>query len=518
MTNRKPISLPDLLAEARIQPIDILGNPQVMITGISTHAQRTGRNEMFVALSGTRTDSHMLVREAVAAGASVLLVEKEIRPLPGVTIVRVADTKQSIGHLAHVFFRSPARAMTVCGITGTNGKTSVTRFVHDILKKAGRRPGMIGTLGASFADRHIALNNTTPGALELAGIFHEMEEARVDCVVMECSSHAIDQGRINGIPFRCGALTGISQDHLDYHGDFQSYVECKRRLFTDFIARTPGSVSCFNVDDPSGKNFAEAYSGDMVRFTANGGVGCAVRAAEVSLSASGTAFTLEIEGRKARIQSDLIGSFSVSNMLAASSCAHVLGIDFSDIVRALESMTPVPGRFEVIDEGQPFTVIVDYAHTPDALERVLRFARGLCANRLLVAFGCGGDRDRGKRPIMGKVAGDNADFVVVTNDNPRTEDPSVIARHAVEGILRSTLKSNRYQLILDRRHAIETVLTMAAPGDVVLIAGKGHEDYQEIGGSRHRFDDREVARAILRDLLGNYSRQQADQPLTEQIS
>jgi UDP-N-acetylmuramoyl-L-alanyl-D-glutamate--2,6-diaminopimelate ligase len=518
MSHRRPIPLQELLESARIVPIDVSGNPRAMITGISLHAQRTARNEMFVAVTGTKTDSHMLLAEAVEAGASVLLVEREVMPYPGVTVVRVADSRQALGHLAHAFYQHPARAMNVCGVTGTNGKTSTTHLVYSILATAGRRPGLIGTLGAFHGQRSIPLNNTTPGPLELAEILAEMDRAHVDSVVMECSSHSIDQGRINGIRYRCGALTNITQDHLDYHGTFENYVECKQRLFSEYIAPTPGSVSCFNMDDEYGAAFSRVYPGDQLRYSAVDGVDCDVQASEVVTRHNGTEFTLRVEGKRARLKTQLVGAFNVSNMLAAAACTHAFGVDFSTIAAGLERTPPVAGRFEMIDEGQPFSVIVDYAHTPDALERVLRFARRLCANRLLVAFGCGGDRDRGKRPIMGKVAGDNADFVIITSDNPRTEEPALIARHVLEGLLQSGLKSNRYYINLDRHHAIEMALTMAAPGDVVVIAGKGHEDYQDIGSKRIPFDDRHVARLLLRDLLGNFTRQESLQPSTEPIA
>ncbi|MEO8377807.1 MAG: cyanophycin synthetase, partial [Candidatus Sumerlaeota bacterium] len=234
---------------------------------------------------------------------------------------------------------------------------------------------------------------------------------------------------------------------------------------------------------------------------------------------SSTEFSLRIDDKKVRVNTQLVGSFNISNMLTAAACAHSMGVKFDVIANALQTMTPVPGRFEIINEGQPFTVIVDYAHTPDALERVLRFARQQCASgKMLVAFGCGGDRDRGKRPIMGRVAGDQADFVIITSDNPRTEEPSLIARQVLEGLLTSNLKSNRYYINIDRGSAIEMALTMASPGDVVVIAGKGHEDYQDIGTKRIPFDDREVARAVLKDLLGNFSQMEALQTFTEPIA
>ncbi|MCC6546521.1 UDP-N-acetylmuramoyl-L-alanyl-D-glutamate--2,6-diaminopimelate ligase [Candidatus Sumerlaeota bacterium] len=520
MNPRRAILLDELLKKAMIVPDDVVGNPRVMVTGISTNARRTGRNEMFVAVRGTKTDSHMLLSEAVDAGASVLLVDRrEVGSYPGVTIVCVADTRQAIGPIAHAFHNNPARSMIVCGVTGTNGKTSTTHFIYRILAEAGRNPGVIGTLGAFHGGHSIPLHNTTPGAQELAEIFHKFDLHHVDSVIMECSSHAIDQGRINGIPFRCGALTNITQDHLDYHGSFNEYMNCKERFFAEHVAAAPGSVSCFNMDDESGVAFSSRYRAEQVRFSTRDSGKHEVVADEIVMKVSATEFRLRIENRKARINTSLVGSFNISNMLAAAACAHSMGIGFDTIAGALEKMSPVPGRFEIINEGQPFTVIVDYAHTPDALERVLRFARQQCASgRMLVAFGCGGDRDRGKRPIMGKVAGDQADFVIITSDNPRTEDPSVIARQVLEGLLRSKLKSNRYYINIDRGNAIEMALTMASPGDVVVIAGKGHEDYQDVGTKRIPFDDRIVARTVLKDLVGNFTQMESLQTFREPIA
>lgn len=515
---RHPISLAELLSEAGIDPVDLRGNPAAVVTGISTHAQSVARNEMFVAIAGTRIDSHMLLHEAVAAGAAVLVVERDVQPHPGITIVRVADTRRVLGPLAHAFYRHPARAMNVCGVTGTNGKSTVAHLVYSILRTAGVRPGVIGTLGARFGEKSIELNNTTPGAVELAEIFHRMDDERVDYVVMECSSHAIDQGRIDAIPFRCAAITNMSQDHLDYHKTFGEYVRTKKRLFTEYAFRTPGSLSCFNLDDAVGRELAQEYAGDFVTFSSSADAGATIWAENTLASAEGTTFTLHLDGGRHRVSSRLCGEFNLSNMLAAASCAHSMGVDGGTIARGLEEAPPVPGRFEFIREGQPFSVVVDYAHTPDALMRLLKTARRVCANRLITVFGCGGDRDRAKRPMMGRAVGDLADYAIITSDNPRTEDPASIARMVQEGILQSALKSNRYQVIHDRRQAIERALMIAEPGDVVLIAGKGHETYQEIDNRRTPFDDCEVAREVLAAIAGNRAQGAECETLAERMT
>lgn len=505
MTGRRPVSLSSLLAEAKVPAIDIMGNPMAMVTGISSHAQRTVRNEMFAAITGTRTDSHMMLGEAVDAGASVLLVEKETKPYPGVTTVRVSDTRLALGRLAHALRGNPARRMNVCGITGTNGKSSTSHLLHWILRSAGANAGLIGTLGIEFGGKCVTTLTTTPGPLELAEVFHAMDGENVECVVMEVSSHAIDQERISGIPFRNGAFLNITQDHLDYHGTMEEYARTKKRLFFDYIAPTPGSTACFNMDDSVGLELAEEYDADFLTFSQRAGIDAAVKIGQVECSLEGTRFVLRIGGKPRRVYTPLLGQFNIENILAAVSCASSLGVEPGAIVRGLETAPPVPGRFEFLREGQDFTVIVDYAHTPDALDRLLRSVRRLCPGKVITVFGCGGDRDRAKRPVMGKVVGDHSDFAILTSDNPRTEDPALIARQTLEGVLQSSLKSNRYQTVLKRQEAIEQALHLAGPNDVVIIAGKGHEDYQEIGTTRLPFDDRLVARALLRQMLGGPS-------------
>lgn len=508
MTVRRPIALEDLLREARVKPLDIQGNPRAMVTGISSHAQRTGRNELFVAISGTRIDSHMMLGEAVDSGASVLVVERETQPYPGVTVVRVENTHLAIGRLAHAFHRNPARAMNVCGVTGTNGKTSTAHLMSSIFRFAGCRAGQIGTLGAYFEGKTIRLNTTTPGALELSEIFSAMDDDRIEFVVMEVSSHAAHQHRISGIPFRCGAFLNISQDHLDYHGTMEAYAAAKFSFFENYVSPTPGSVACFNLDSIFGRQWAHVYRQDSIGFSVDPETDCPVRALEPQCRLDGTSFKLIIEGETHEVESCLVGAFNVENMLAAASACYSMGIDARTIARALNQAPSVPGRFEFIREGQEFSVVVDYAHTPEALELLLASARCLCKGRIITVFGCGGDRDRVKRAMMGRTVGGFSDFVIVTNDNPRTEDPHAIARQAVEGILQSPLKTNRYQVVLDRRDAIEQALYIAGPDDFVIIAGKGHEDYQDVGTTRLPFDDRLVARGILQRMNGNKTQQE----------
>ncbi|MBI1290467.1 UDP-N-acetylmuramoyl-L-alanyl-D-glutamate--2,6-diaminopimelate ligase [bacterium] len=510
MTLRRPVPLMELIARAGLSSIDLFGNADTMVTGIGVHAQKIRRSQMFVAITGTRTDSHMMIGEAVEAGASVIVVERETMPYPGVTTVRVPNTRLALGLLAQAWHGHPARGFPVCGVTGTNGKTTTTHMVTAILRQAGMRTGLVGTLGAFFNGKSVDLGATTPSPLDLAQVFEAMEQERIDAVAMECSSHAIDQYRLAGIPIRVGALLGITQDHLDYHGTFENYVACKKRLFNEYVLPTPGSVSCFNVDDPVGRDMVASYTGDQMSFGRETEGNPDVTCENLVLGPNETTFTLRIRDERAPVASRFIGTFNVSNMLAAAACSWNLGVSINGIAEGLEKCPPVAGRFEVIDEGQPFTTVVDYAHTPDALERVMRTARRLCTGRLIVVFGCGGDRDRTKRPLMGKVAGELGDYAIVTSDNPRTEDPEQIARMAMKGVLSTRMKSNQCHMLLDRREAIEQALMLAGPGDLVLIAGKGHEDYQEIGTRRIPFDDR----AVAREALGKIAARQAANPPT----
>jgi UDP-N-acetylmuramoyl-L-alanyl-D-glutamate--2,6-diaminopimelate ligase len=501
-----PISVAELLAAAQscdpmFSGAEVRGDSSVLVTGISIHAQKTQPGEMFVAFVGTKVDSHLMLAEAVDAGAKVLLVERPIPSYPGVTIIQVPSTRLAIGPLAHAFYGHPAAGMRICGVTGTNGKTTTTHIICGILRKAGFRPGLIGTIGAFFEGRQIDLNATTPGPRELARTLAEMRDAGVDAVVMECSSHAIDQGRLRGMPIHVGAILNVTQDHLDYHGTFEAYAGCKKRLFHDHLLHTPGSVSCFNIDDPVGEELTREYRGRFATFSREPHRTADVKCEGVHLGPKGTQFVLCAGGERTLIASRLIGAFNVQNLVAAATCAYHLGVDLKTIAAGINECAAPPGRFEMVEEGQAFSIVVDYAHTPDALERVLRTARRLCTGRIITVFGCGGDRDRGKRPRMGRIAGECSDFVIVTSDNPRSEDPGQIARQVQQGVLQSPLKSNRCHVQLDRQEAIDQAINMAGPGDMVMIAGKGHETYQEIGFRRIDFDDREVARNVLRRLL-----------------
>lgn len=501
----EPTPLLEIIRQAGIQEVEVCGNPQTMVTGLTGHAQSAEAGFVFVARRGTTTDSHHYAEEAIRLGATVIVAEGAVPAMPGATVVRVKSTREAIGPLAQAAAGSPAKKLKVIGVTGTNGKTTTTFIAEKILETAGVGVARIGTLGSAWTGGREGATNTTPGPVELAALMARMVEGGVQAVAMEVSSHGIDQMRIGGIPFAACALTNITQDHLDYHGTYENYVACKKSLFTQTLAGIPGALSLLNLDDPVGEELAREVKRGAVGFSRGTERQSEIMADEIVCGPNFTEFALRIHGEIGRVRSSLVGGFNITNMLAAAGLCHAVGLDVRSIADGLSQFVSVPGRFERIDEGQPFTVLVDYAHTPDALSRVIRAARRLSHNRLITVFGCGGNRDQGKRPLMGRASGLLSDYVIIANDNPRDEDPEEIARHIVEGILQARMKPARFQTILDRRQAIESAIGLASPGDVVLIAGKGHETTQETRGMRVPFDDRAVAREILKASSSRYS-------------
>lgn len=498
-----PIPVTALLSAAGLTPLQISGNPDVTVKAIRDDARKVQPGDCFVAKKGASLDSHRFLDDAIQAGAAVLVTEEPTGDIAGVTTVCLEDTGGSLGFLAQALYGNPAQEMNICGVTGTNGKTSVACLIHDILTGIGGRAGQIGTLGVKYGQEVFQTSTTTPGPIELAEIFAKMRAHHVEAVSMEVSSHALHQKRIAGIPVQTGALTNISHDHLDYHGSFENYVAAKKLLFTEHVLKTPDSVAIFPAFDPAGREFIADYPGDFLSYT-TGEEDCFVRAERAVYSQEGTRFHLVIDGKELDVRSRMIGPFNLANMVCAAACAYTLGVEPGAIAYGLETARPIPGRMERIDMGQPFTVIVDYAHTPDAMTRILRTARRHCANQLIAVFGCGGDRDRAKRELMGRAAGEACDFTIYTNDNPRSEQPERIAEDAMKGVRATASGQRNWQVVLDRDQAIEVALSIAVPGDVVVIAGKGHENWQEINGERHPFDDREVVRKHLSRIVSNY--------------
>jgi len=449
-----------------------------------------------VAAPGERNDGHDFAAQAVAAGAVAIIGGRTgLTCLHGVPYIHVDHPRRTLGILAHVLAGCPTRAMTVIGITGTNGKSSTVVLTRRVLESCGRPTAGIGTLGYTVAGETLDAVHTTPFAEELAEIFRRARAGGDTHAVMEVSSHALAQERVAGVAFDVAAFTNLTRDHLDYHGDMSEYLRAKLRLFEGIAGS--GRFTVVNRDDPSAPQFIEASL--VPCYTYGEGADC--RACDVRGELHRTRFVAETPWGAAPVTLRLLGRHNVSNALCAIAICGGLGVPIEEIAAGIAQVESVPGRFEHIDEGQDFQVIVDYAHTDDGLRNVLRTAREICGGRLVVVFGCGGDRDRGKRPKMAAVAAALADFSFITSDNPRSEKPGQILLDVEEGMTASGKREGiDYVKVLDREEAIRRGIEMARPGDLVMIAGKGHEDYQILGDRRIHFDDREVARKVLRGL------------------
>jgi UDP-N-acetylmuramoyl-L-alanyl-D-glutamate--2,6-diaminopimelate ligase len=472
---------------AALAPEAVLGSPDpVEVRDLAYDARKVTPGAAFFAVPGARADGHDHAEEAVANGAVALVVERAVAP--EVPQLVVPDARAAMATAADIFFGEPTRELEVAGVTGTNGKTTTAFLLHSILEASGRRPGLLGTVESRVGGETRPVVRTTPEAIDLQRTFREMLDAGDRSVALEASSHAATLHRLDRVRFDVLVFTNLTQDHLDFHGTMEAYYEAKRKLFTG-ASPPPAAV---NVGDEWGRRLSEelADAGRAPLITFGFAEDAEVRPERLELDASGarlTAAGIELETR-------LRGRFNVANVLGAVAAGLLLDLDEDEIAAGVRALEGVPGRFEAVDEGQPFTVLVDYAHTPDSLDNVLRAARDIAAGRVLVVFGAGGDRDRGKRPLMGKVAVDRADVVVVTSDNPRGEEPLAIIQDVLQGT------GLEVEIDPDRSSAIAHTLELAEPGDVVVIAGKGHEQGQEIAGEKHPFDDRVVAREALRRL------------------
>lgn len=459
-----------------VHPAEILRGA----TSLVIDSREAVPGSVFVALRGQQTDGHRFISQAVERGAKVVVMERPVTLPEGVRGVVVSDSARALSKLAAAFYGEPAQALAMIGVTGTNGKTTTTHMIAAILRAAGTPCAVIGTLGASFLEEHWPLANTTPLANELHALLATLRDRGARAVAMEVSSHALALKRVEGIPFRAAALTNVTRDHLDFHETFEAYAAAKRTLFE--IA----AYAVLNHDDACGAKWAVETLTPSTTYSLERDADIVAEAIE--LRSDGSAF--RVAGLQFALP--LPGRFNVANALAALGVARVCGISDAVCAQALAELEQVPGRMELIAAGG-VSAVVDYAHTPDALRNALRTLRETTAGRLIVVFGAGGDRDRGKRPQMGKIAGEFADAVVVTSDNPRTEDPAEIAAEITAG-----LQARSHEVILDRHDAIFSAIANAQPGDVVLVAGKGHEPYQTVGTQTLPFDDRAVVRDALR--------------------
>jgi UDP-N-acetylmuramoyl-L-alanyl-D-glutamate--2,6-diaminopimelate ligase len=470
---------------AALAPEAVLGSPDpVEVRDLAYDARRVTAGAAFFAVRGATADGHDFAAQAVENGAAVLVVERAVEPeVPQLVVV---DSRAAMATAADVFFGEPTRELEVAGVTGTNGKTTTAFLLYAILAAAGRRPGLLGTVESRVGGESRPVVRTTPEAIDLQRTFREMLDAGDRSVALEASSHAAVLHRLDRVRFDALVFTNLTQDHLDFHDTMEEYFQAKRKLFTG-AAPPPAAV---NVGDAWGRQLAEELA-DVNRaplVTFGLADDAEIRPEHLVLDGAGARFT----AGAIELETSLRGRFNVENVLGAVAAGILLDLDEEAIAAGVKALEGVPGRFEAVDEGQPFTVIVDYAHTPDSLDNVLRTAREIAAGRVLAVFGAGGDRDRGKRPLMGKIAADLADVVVVTSDNPRSEQPVAIIEDILQGA------GTNVEIDPDRGSAIARAIELAEPGDVVVIAGKGHEQGQEIAGEKHPFDDRLVAREALR--------------------
>ncbi len=463
------------------------GNPE--ITGLVTDSRKVKPGDLFVAGRDLLFDRHAYVPQAVAAGAVAVVVEEAVEA-GSAAVVRVPSTQRATAILAEQFYGAPCNALRMVGVTGTNGKTTTVYLIRAILSAAGWQPGLISTVEHHLGAQPLPSSNSTPEAHDLQRMFREMVRAGCRSVVMEVSSHGLALDRVYGIRFETAVFTNLSRDHLDFHKSAEAYLAAKALLFDNLDSDAQAVV---NTDDPATETLLARCPAQVTGYGASDRA--SVRILKGQTTWQGTALRLETPAGNLDLNLALKGRFNLWNAAAAVAVGLAMGIAPDRIAEAIREVR-VPGRFEEVNRGQAFGVIVDYAHTPDGLENLLKAARALTEGRLICIFGCGGDRDRGKRPEMGRVSAERADWTVVTSDNPRTEDPEAIIREILPG-----LGSAPHQVEPDRRRAILAAIQSATPGDLVVIAGKGHEDYQDIGRKKIHFDDREVAGEVL-DGLG----------------
>ena len=451
---------------------------------------------LFFCIRGFTVDGHQFAAQAAENGASVIIADHEI-DAGNAAVIIVPDTHRAMTSIACKFYGYPTTDLPLIGITGTNGKTTITYLLEEIFKLQEWKTGLIGTIQAKIGDEVLPAKNTTPDTLLLQKIFKQMKEAETDIAMMEVSSHALDLGRVHGCDFDIAVFTNLSQDHLDYHKDMEDYLRAKTLLFTG-LGNGFGKqekYAVLNADDVNSKNIAKSTSQPIVTYGIEAQAD--ITAEGIQYDTNGMRFTLSTPEEQVKIETQLIGKFNIYNMLAAAAASLLKGVPLAVIKRALEAIPGVPGRFEQVIEGQDYAVIVDYAHTPDSLENVLETIRDFAKNKVYVVVGTGGDRDRTKRPLMAQVALQYSDHAIFTSDNPRTEEPAAILADMTIG-----LGNGHYEVIENRHEAIEHAIMQAETGDVVLIAGKGHETYQEVNGVRHDFDDRLVARTAIEKRSG----------------
>ena len=468
------------------------GSVDTEIKKVEYDSRKVSENDAFLCITGFKTDGHKYALNAVKSGASVIFCEKEIEGIDeNVTVIKFENTRKALAHIAAEFYGRPSERMNVVGVTGTNGKTTTTFLIKSVLDKIGHKTGIIGTIENRIGDEIIPTERTTPESLELQELFKRMADEGCKDVVMEVSSHALDLHRVDEIRYNIGIFTNLTQDHLDYHITMENYKIAKSLLFERCLS------SVINIDDEAGDFMVSKSKGRVITFAIDKKAD--LQAENIHISADGVKFTLDYEGKEYPVSLNTPGKFSIYNALGAIGACILMGIDMNTIIEGLSENKGVSGRFQTVRSKRGFNAIVDYAHTPDGLENILKTAKEFVKGRIITVFGCGGDRDRTKRPIMGEIAGIYSDYCVITSDNPRTEDPTRILDDVEPGTKKSGCE---YIKIVDRREAINYAVKMAKEGDVVVVAGKGHENYQIFADKTIHFDDvEEVRKAFGGDAL-----------------
>ena len=480
---------------AAISVHQVIGKLDRPVESIAYDSRRVQKNGLFVAMRGESRDGHEFIGQAIEKGASVIVAEREEKHSRATCLV-VENARNALADLSATFYGLPAQRLKLAAVTGTNGKTTITFLIKHICEKAGLRCGLIGTVRYEIGERVLPASRTTPESLDLQELLAKIVNAGCRAAAMEVSSHALAQDRTRGLEWNVAVFTNLTQDHLDFHGTMESYFESKLKLFTQLgrqqKKRKP--VAVVNIDDRYGEQLLQRIGKKVAVITYGMGVRADFRASNYRVEFGGTSYQLDARGKSYLVRVPLIGRFNVLNSVAALAAANALGVDLREAVLSLGKSSQVPGRLELVPAKRQFQVFVDYAHTPDALRNVLKTLRELGPNRLIVVFGCGGDRDRKKRPLMGEIANRHADYAILTSDNPRKEDPNSIITEIEKGF-----RSTHYEKLVDRAEAIGRAIALVQPRDIVLIAGKGHENYQEFADHTVPFDDIQVARRAIED-------------------
>lgn len=484
--------LTDLLKEVSYKKNCILQG--MMITGIQYDSRKVTLGNLFVAVKGFQSDGHKYIRQALENGAIAIMISDEAYCSNEYPWILVDDCRLALAQISHAYYDHPSEKLTLIGVTGTNGKTTTTNLICHIIEAQGEKTGLIGTIHNRIGDKILEGSRTTPESLELQQMFAQMVEEGIHYAVMEVSSHALELQRVACCDFDVAVFTNLTQDHLDYHITMENYCNAKTILFRMLGAGGEKAglqkTAIINIDDPWANKFMVASNVPVVTYSMH--KAASWKADQVQVTADGVRY--EVDGKP--VQLHLTGNFNVYNSLAALAVGETLGFPEDEVIKALEDVSGIAGRFQTVKEATEFSVIVDYAHTPDGLENVISTAQAFAKGRVITVFGCGGDRDRTKRPLMGETAAKLSDYCVVTSDNPRTEDPNQILLDILPGV-KKQMEEAAYHVEVDRRKAIHYAIQMAQPGDVVLLAGKGHENYQEIHGVKHHFDDYEVAQEAI---------------------